>query len=78
MMHGMEASEVPRSYVDPDGELAARDRPGFVPACCYHSMSPEKTELGGIFKPASNWRVDRGMVVSSAECVERIFVKEPT
>lgn len=65
-----------RSYVDADGEIAARERPGFVSACCYYSVAPEKTELGGIFKPSHNWRVERGMVVSSAECLERIFLKE--
>ena len=72
----MSDDSAPRSYVDANGEIAARARPGFVPACCYYSVSPEKTELGGIFKPAHNWRVERGMVVSSAECVERIFLKE--
>ena len=65
-----------RTYVDPEGAISARDRPGFVPACCYGSMAPEAAELGGIFRPSHSWRVESGMFVSSAECVERIFLKE--
>lgn len=55
-------------------ELEQRERKGFVSACRYGTIKPEKNEIGGIFMNARNARVEHGLVVHDAECVERIFL----
>ena len=63
-----------RTLIDADESPEQRDREGFVSACQYGSMRPELNEIGGIFVRVRNTRLEHGMWVHDAECVERVFV----
>lgn len=61
--------------ITPEEVPEHRAREGFHSVCCYGSIFPEKGEIGGIFKNVRNTRVEHGLFVHDAECVERIFVE---
>lgn len=68
-------SDIKRTVVTPEESIEQMDREGFTSVCCYGAITPEKNEIGGIFKNVRNVRVKRGLFVYDAECVERIFVE---
>lgn len=63
-----------RRVITPEQSAAHRDRKGFWPVCCYGAIVPEENEIGGIFRHVRNTRVEYGLFVHDAECVERIFL----
>jgi len=60
--------------ITPEESIEQRDREGFMSVCCYGSMRPGDGEIGGIFKNVRNSRVEHGLFIHDADCVERIFV----
>jgi hypothetical protein len=63
-----------RTTITPEQEPEHRNRKGFHSVCCYGAITPEKGEIGGIFKNVRNTRIEHGLFVHDAQCVERIFV----
>lgn len=62
-----------------DDEPEHRNRPGFKPACCYGpSMCPGEYEVGGIFEHVRNPRIEHGLMVHDATCIERISINPST
>jgi hypothetical protein len=71
--------EPKRTYITPDEELQAMERPGFTPVCRYGSMVPEQNEIGAIGELAvgeSTYEPQSGVFVNKFRCLERIFVKD--
>lgn len=66
--------DMKRTTVTPDEQFEQQERKGFLPVCCYGSIKPEQYEIGGIFKNVRNYRIESGLYVYDAECVERIFI----
>ena len=64
-----------RKTVTPEQSCDLRDRPGFVAVECYGSITPERNEVGGIFNDMSDPRIERGLWVQDAVCVERFFLE---
>ena len=66
-----------RTYIDPDQELDAQERPGFIPVCRYGSLVPEKNEIGAIGEAIEGEpRYVAGVFVYQFRCLERIFLKD--
>jgi hypothetical protein len=71
------SSEIPRTYIRPDQEIEARDRPGFLPVCRYGTIKPEQNEVGAIVKiKRGPLRVEYGLIVEQCEYLERIFIND--
>lgn len=65
-----------KTYCTPEESLRHIERVGFRPVCQYASMHAEYNEIGGIFTPSRNPRLEHGIWVYDANCVERIYLKD--
>ena len=63
-----------RTLVDAMDAPEQYGRSGFAAVCQYGSIEPEPNEIGGIFVRVRNARLERGLWVHDADCVERVFV----
>ena len=63
-----------RTFVAAEDSIEQYERPGFSPVCQYGSIKPEPNEIGGIFVRVRNTRLENGLWVHDAECVERVFL----
>lgn len=64
------------TFIGPKQVEHHQNRHGFEPICRYGSIEPVAGEIGGIYKGARNTRMEMGLFVYEAECVERIIVRE--
>ena len=72
---GKNSDSVPKqTIIDSEFSPEQYERPGWVSVCEYGSIRPEPNEIGGIFLRVRNMRVEHGVLVYDAECVERVFV----